>query len=175
MFRYHQIQTLTSDSTWIAQYARADAVEQKRLVSGLVPRHLLPPSSEYVELWWGWIRRACSNLGAGHPTSGAQFGDTLGQVPATSQGDINNESPGAVFSCLTACTVIPHAAPSLDTEGNLSGSKKLWFQDLATARPRTERRTRPQRLVEGGADGAGEAREPAKLILKVGRKTLSEG
>ena len=29
----------------------ADAVEQKKQVSGLVPRYLLPPSSRYVDMW----------------------------------------------------------------------------------------------------------------------------
>ena len=46
-------------------------------LSGIVPRYLLAPSSRYVDLWRGWLRRACPHQGARHQTGRAQVGDTL--------------------------------------------------------------------------------------------------
>ena len=71
--------------------------------------------TRYVDLWSGWLRR--SHQGARHQTGRAQVGDTLQRVPISSGRDGSSTSSAAILFCFTAGTFIPHASPSLLTEG----------------------------------------------------------
>ena len=85
----------------------------------LVPRYLLPPSSRCVDVWRGWVRRESLHQGVRHQTGRAQVGDALQRVPASGRGYGSSTSPAADLFCFTASTFIPHASPSLQTEGGV--------------------------------------------------------
>ena len=56
----------------------ADAVEQNinKCRDSFPATYSRPPSSRYIDLWCGWLRRACSHQGARHQTGTAQVGES---------------------------------------------------------------------------------------------------
>ena len=134
----------------------ADLVERKKTSTGLVPRYLLAPSSRYVDMWRGWLRRACPHQGARHQTGRAQARDTLQRVSTFGRRDESSTSSATIRFFFTVCTFITHASPTLQTGGGACEYPTARSQGPVFVHAhRTEEVTESEKREEANGVGSG--------------------